>query len=98
MRYRFLLLIFSFCLNERTLAQDRPNLPASFGEILKTKLKVFYSPSQGQIEDLLKGEVLSSGKVDSPTEKEQNMALFVSGIHPRNCTKAMRKLSLYERL
>jgi hypothetical protein len=96
MRYRFLLLIFSFCLNERTLAQDRPHLPASFGEILKTKLKVFYSPSQGQIEDLLKGEVLSSGKVDSPTEKEQNMTLFVSGIHPRNCARAMRKLSLYE--
>ena len=36
------------------------------------------------------------GNVNSPTAKEQQMMLFVSGVHPRNCVRAMRKLSLYE--
>jgi hypothetical protein len=96
MRYRFLLLILSFFINERTLAQNKVILPAGFGPQISTHIKPFYSASEGQIEDLLKGEVISTGKVDSPTDKEQQMMLFVSGVHPRNCTRAMRKLSLYE--
>ena len=72
------------------------NLSSSFKKPVSEELKPFYSPSEGQTEDLLKGEVVSVGKVHSPTEKEQQMMLFVSGIHPRNCTRAMRKLSLYE--
>lgn len=96
MRCRFLILILSFFINERTLAQNKVNLPRGFGNVISEELKPFFSPSEGQIEDLLKGEVISTGKVDSPTPKEQQMFLFVSGIHPRNCTRAMRKLSLYE--
>lgn len=96
MRYRFLILILSFFINERTLAQTKVNLSSGFSSVISTELKPFYSPSEGQLEDLLKGEVISTGKVESPTEKEQQMMLFVSGVHPRNCTRAMRKLSLYE--
>ena len=96
MRCLFLCLLLSFFINERTLAQPKVNLPAAFGSKIDEELKSFYSPSEGQIEDLLKGEVISTGKVDSPTEKEQQMFLFVTGVHPRNCTRAMRKLSLYE--
>lgn len=96
MRYRFLILILSFFINERSLAQAKVTLSPGFGSVISSELKPFYSPSEGQLEDLLKGEVISTGKVDSPTEKEQQMMLFVSGVHPRNCTRAMRKLSLYE--
>lgn len=96
MRYRFLILILSFFINERTLAQAKVTLSPGFGSVISSELKPFYSPSEGQIEDLLKGEVISTGKVDSPTSTEQQMMLFVSGVHPRNCTRAMRKLSLYE--
>lgn len=96
MRVRFLLLILSFFINERSLAQNKVNLPAGFGTKITDELKPYYSVSEGQIEDLLKGEVISNGKVDSPTDKEQQLMLFVSGVHPRNCTRAMRKLSLYE--
>lgn len=71
-------------------------LSSSFNKPVREELKPFFPPSEGQTEDLLKGDVISVGKVDSPTEKEQQMMLFVSGIHPRNCTRAMRKLSLYE--
>lgn len=74
----------------------RVNLSSSFSKPVLEELKPFFSPSEGQTEDLLKGDVVSVGKVDSPTEKEQQMMLFVSGIHPRNCTRAMRKLSHYE--
>lgn len=96
MRYRFLLLLISFFINERTLALPKVNLSPGFSSTVSSELKPFFSPSEGQIEDLLKGEVISTGKVHSPTDKEQQMSLFVSGIHPRNCTRAMRKLSLYE--
>lgn len=96
MRWQIFILLVSFFINERSLAQARVNLPASFGSSVSKELSPFFSPSEGQLEDLLKGEVVSTGKVHSPTPKEQQMFLFVAGIHPRNCTRAMRKLSLYE--
>lgn len=96
MRYRFLFLLLCFFLNERTLAQEKVILPASFGESISREVKPFFPLSQGHLEDLLRGEVVSTGKVDSPSASEQQMFLFVSGVHPRNCTRAMRKLSLYE--
>lgn len=74
----------------------RVNLSSSFNKPVLDELKPFFTPSEGQTEDLLKGDVVSVGHVNSPTDKEQQMMLFVSGIHPRNCTRAMRKLSLYE--
>lgn len=97
MRHRFFIILLSFFLNESTLADPmKVNLPSGFGNNISAELKPFYALPEGQIEDLLKGEVISIGKVDSPTDKEQQMLLLVSGVHPRNCTRAMRKLSLYE--
>ena len=96
MRSRFFLLFLTLLLNKEVLAQNKIQLSTNFEKPVSEEIKPFYSPSKGEIEDLLKGEVISIGKVDSPTEKEQQMMLFVSGIHPRNCTRAMRKLSLYE--
>jgi len=95
MRYK-ILLAASVMIGQLAFAQNKVNLPTSFQKPILDELKPFYSPSEGQTEDLLKGEVISIGKVDSPTDKEQQMMLFVSGIHPRNCQRAMRKLSLYE--
>ncbi len=77
-------------------AQLKMALPTSFGIPIKEELKTFFPVSSGQLEDMLKGDVISEGDVVSPSEKEQKMMLFVSGVHPRNCTRAMRKLSLYE--
>lgn len=96
MRYQFFFLLLSFFINERTLAQNKLNLPTTYTSQISEEIRPFFSPSEGQLEDLLKGEVISTSKVTSPTDKEQQMFLFVSGIHPKNCTKAMRKLSLYE--
>jgi hypothetical protein len=96
MRWYFLFLFFSFFVNESSLSQSKVDLPAGFKPVVSEKLKPFYTPAEGIIEDLLKGEVISLGKVDSPAPKQQQMFLFISGIHPRNCTRAMRKLSLYE--
>jgi hypothetical protein len=96
MRYQFFFIALCIIFNQQALAQNKVDLPISFQKPILEELKPFYSPSEGQTEDLLKGAVISVGKVDSPTEKEQQMMLFVSGIHPRNCTRAMRKLSFYE--
>lgn len=96
MRYQFLALIFTFFINESTLAQNKINLSTSLFPLVSKKTKPYYQLSDGQKEDLVQGHVVSYGKVDSPTEKEQRMTLFVSGIHGRNCKRVMRKLSLYE--
>lgn len=96
MRYHFLFLAFTFFINGKALAQNKVQLSPGFSSVISEELKPFFSASEGQIEDLLKGEVISTGKVDTPAPKTQQMMLFVSGIHPRNCTRAMRKLSLYE--
>ncbi len=96
MRYQFFLITLSIIFCRFAMAQNKVNLPDSFQKPILEELKPFYSPSEGQTEDLLKGEVISVGKVDSPTEKEQQMMLFIAGVHPRNCHRAMRKLSYYE--
>lgn len=95
MRWVFLFLL-NFTINESSLSQTRIVLPQNSDKVILEKLKPFYSPSKGEIEELIKGEVISIGKVTSPKPKQQEMFLFVSGIHPRTCTRAMRKLSLYE--
>jgi len=96
MRYSFLILCLCYFLISSAWGQNKINLPQGYGSGISEELKPFFSPSKGQIEVLLKGEVISTGKVHSPTEKEQQLFLFVAGIHPRNCTRVMRKLSLYE--
>src|SRR6476660_1241219 len=97
MRWRKILAALGLLVVVCAFAQSpKVNLSSSFSKPVLEELKPFFSPSEGQTEDLLKGDVVSVGKVHSPTEKEQQMMLFVSGVHPRNCTRAMRKLSLYE--
>lgn len=95
MRYQIFLLALSI-ISCNAFAQNKVVLSPAFQKPILDELKPFYAPSEGQTEDLLNGVVISIGKVESPTEKEQQMMLFVSGIHPRNCHRAMRKLSLYE--
>jgi hypothetical protein len=96
MRWLFLTFLLTISINEKSLAQTKLQLPTSFADPIEAEVKNFYSPSKRQLEDLLKGEVISVGNVSSPGPKEQELMLFVSGVHPRNCTRAMRKLSLYE--
>ena len=95
MRFQIFLAL-SIMFGQMAHAQNQVNLSTSFQKPILDELKPFYSPSEGEIEDLLKGVVISVGNVTSPTDKEQQMMLFVSGVHARNCTKVMRKLSLYE--
>src|SRR5665647_2069005 len=96
MRWRFFLLSITFFINGFALSQSKVDLPKSFSTPILEELKLFYVPLEGQTEDLLKGHVISESKVTSLSNKQQQLMLFVSGIHPRNCTRAMRKLSLYE--
>jgi hypothetical protein len=96
MRQRFFILFLSIMVNHLALAQNKVDLPTRFIEPIQTEVKPFFSLSEGQLSDLLKGEVISQGKVKTPAPKKQELALFVVGIHPRNCTRAMRKLALYE--
>lgn len=99
MRYQIFFIALSIIASTwggNLFAQNKVVLPASFQNPILKELKPFYAPSEGQTEDLLNGVVISIGKVHSPADKEQQMMLFVSGIHPRNCQRAMRKLSLYE--
>jgi hypothetical protein len=96
MRDKFLFFALSIFLSTTTLAQEKTVLPSAFQQPILDELKPFYAASEGETEDLLKGNVISVGKVSSPTKETQQMMLFVSGVHPRNCTRVMRKLSLYE--
>jgi hypothetical protein len=96
MRYLFSILFLIITINKRTYASPQVKLPHGFSKTILAELKPFFSPSEGQIKELLKGEVISTGKVESPTNKQQKLSLFVSGVHPRSCQRAMRKLSLYE--
>lgn len=95
MRHQFfLMLCLTFSL--KSWGQNKVSLPQSYASTVENELKPFHTASKAQIEDLLKGEVISTSNVTSPTEHKQKLDFFVTGIHPRNCTRVMRKLSLYE--
>ena len=96
MRCTFFLVILSFFINEKSLSQSKVTLPNTFSHLISKELDGFYKISPGHMDDLLKGNVVSVGQVESPTENEQELMEFVAGVHPRNCTRTMRKLSLYE--
>jgi hypothetical protein len=96
MRHKFLFFAVCFLLSSFCYAQQKINLPTSFKQPISDQLKPFYLASEGETEDLLKGNVISVSKVTSPTSKEQQLMLFVAGVHARNCQRVMRKLSLYE--
>jgi hypothetical protein len=96
MRYQFFFLTLGIVWSTFGYSQNKISLSSAFEHQIRKELEVFYSPSQGQIEDLLKGEVISVGKVDSSKEEQQELMLFVAGVHPRNCHRAMRKLAYYE--
>jgi hypothetical protein len=96
MRTRFLTLFLSLLITALASGQEKVKLAASFDRIVSQELKPFYSASEREIKELLSGEVISQGKVDNPTPSEQQLMLFSSGIHPKSCSRAMRKLSLYE--
>lgn len=96
MRWQFFFLFCFLFVDKFSLAQTKVNLPISFSGPIATELKPFYELPNGQMEEVLKGEVVSIGDVETPNDKEQTMMVFVAGMHPKNCTKTMRKLSLYE--
>ncbi len=96
MRWYFFFLALSFFINEKSLSQSKAVLPKPFATPISQELNPYYQLSEGLLDDLLKGDVVSIGQVDSPTDKEQQLMEFVAGVHPRNCTRAMRKLSRYE--
>ena len=77
MRYQILMAL-SIMLCQMAFAQNKVNLPASFQKPILDELKPFYSPSEGELRDLLKGDVISEGKVTSPAPKAQQLMLFVS--------------------
>lgn len=96
MRWRIFLVLWTLFISGGVLAQPKVQLSPSFQKFISDELKPFFTLSDGQMEDVLKGDVISTGKVSTPKPKEQQMMLFTTGIHPRNCNRAMRKLSLYE--
>lgn len=84
MRYKFIFLalfFLSFLLYSQE--QNLKNLP------FKKNIK----------ENILKGSVFSESKVKSfnnQGKKEQSLNFSIAGLHPKNCTYALKTLSLYE--
>jgi hypothetical protein len=96
MRDTFLFFALCFLVLSKTYAGPKLKLSPTEKLALTEKLKPFHSPSAGQLQELIEGQVFSEARVHSPTKGEQQLKLFVAAIHPRSCTRALRKLSLYE--
>lgn len=47
-------------------------------------------------EKILKGEIFCESKVSEPTKTEQQLNFNITGLHPKSCAYALKKLSLYE--
>jgi hypothetical protein len=75
---------------------ERVKLNTSQVTRLETMLSNQITLTDSQKKIFSSGEILSYANVDSPSEKQQKLDLIVVGVHPRNCVRAMRKISLYE--
>lgn len=94
MRSYFFYLICLFSLTSSANSWSSPPF-APLTEVIKQKISSDRKLTDGQIKDLWEGDVLS--QVSVKTEKEvQKLDLWVSGLHPQNCKKALRKISHYE--
>ena len=49
----------------------------------------------GQWRDLKKNEVIASSRIQT-IGGQQSLSYYAAGLHPRSCTKALRKMSQYE--
>ena len=47
-------------------------------------------------EKILEGTVFSESKVESTTSAGQSLKFSIAGLHPKSCSYALKKLSLYE--
>lgn len=65
-----------------------------------TELNLASLPYQKNVkEKISEGVIFSESKVDSNTlggQKNQSLKFSIAGLHPKNCSYAMKKLSLYE--
>lgn len=94
MRTHFFYLLFIFTVNSLAQGQSAFN-SSSLSPDLKARLKQEQNLNETQIDELWKGEILSRVKVKTK-QNTQNLDLWVSGLHPQNCRKALRKISHYE--
>lgn len=94
MRAYFFYLLLNFTMISPLLGQPLVN-SSSLTKEQKNKISGERKLSEAQIKDLWKGEILSKVEVKTK-QKTQNLDLWVSGIHPQNCQKALRKISYYE--
>lgn len=62
---------------------------------IKKHLPASRSLSDSQLMALAKGEIISQVQVRSK-EKTQSLDLWVGGVHPQNCKRALRKIAHYE--
>lgn len=93
MRSYFFYVLCFFALNS-ALAQGLFNRSTLSSE-LKNQISGQEKLSETQIKELYQGEILSQVKVQTQAE-QQELQLWVAGIHPQNCQKALRKISHYE--
>jgi hypothetical protein len=96
MRNGFLFAFLTLFIRQHTFSQSKVFLSSGYDDAVRGQLKPYFEVPSGQMEDLLKGKVIAEGEVKTLEPNMQQLMLFVSGIHPRNCKRAMRKLSLYE--
>lgn len=93
MRSYFFYVLCFFSINS-ALAQGLLNRSTLTPEI-KERLSGGQKLNESQLAELFKGEVLSQVRVETK-QNVQELNLWVSGMHPQNCQKALRKISHYE--
>ena len=94
MRSYFFYLICIFSLTSSANSWSSPSF-SPLTEVIKQKISSDRKLTEGQIKSLWEGEVLSQVTVKTEKDK-QKLDLWVSGLHPQNCKKALRKISHYE--
>jgi hypothetical protein len=90
----FVILIISF-LSAEAQGPSRVLLSQDDKNDIKQEIAKFDKLPEGKLDELFSPEVISSSDVSSKNQF-QTLGVIISGIHPKNCQKAMRKLSLYE--
>lgn len=94
MRAYFFYLLLNFIVISPVMGVTPLN-SSSLNKEEKTKLSGNKNLKDTQIDELWKGEMLSFVRVETKNEI-QSLNFWVTGLHPQNCKKALRKISHYE--
>lgn len=94
MKIYLIMVLFSLITYSENIFSEAKFTTTNLGQFFRERNK---NISQSSIKNVEEGDVLAFSEVnDHENKTKQSMAFYIAGLHPKNCSHALKKLSHYE--